>query len=227
MNAFTSRLRWLALPTLALAAGTGFLHWHLAVTSAAACVLGFIFAIPRRAIVLAAVLCSPFALLALVVSTTTWQWPLFGINGAEFGDAALAFPLGFLLGGAAACSLIPYAAARWSRSGVLIALFAWSGGLLVTASTAALAMSLLKKPPKGLFRTPEMEATLRAMHYAQWLEFNGLIANVDYFHYEGHVEMADCADWHSHVYSARIPVDARRDVELQIESSKNSNAERI
>jgi hypothetical protein len=212
MDTPASNLRCLPLLAFALAVGAGFLDWHLAVTVTVAGMLGFALAMPRNAFIVAAVLVSPLALLAMVVSTATWHWSLFGMLPPLPGDAALALPIGLVLAGAAACSLIPYAAARWSRYGIVVSFFSWSCGVLVTVVAAVLAYHLesTKETP---FRSAQTDNAVRAMHYMWWTVYNGLTQEVAHFRYDGTVDMPNCTGMHYYEFSMRIPVESRKQVE--------------
>jgi hypothetical protein len=96
---------------------------------------------------------------------------------------------------------------------MLVALIAWGAGLLVTAYAGSLAISFLMKPIKAPQLDPNRAATLRAMNYSMWLSFNGLTQRALYFHYEGHVHLAECLGLPSSTYQFSVPVDEREQVE--------------
>jgi hypothetical protein len=69
MNALPRSLGWFVLVAFGLVASTAVLHWHIAIMVLIASLFGLALAMPRRPLVVSAVLCSPLALLTLTVST--------------------------------------------------------------------------------------------------------------------------------------------------------------
>lgn len=206
-------LPYLSLAMLAFAAGVGFLHWHLAAVVLVACIMGASLAIPRGGVVVAAIVSCPLVLLALVVSTTTWHGGPFDIFGRLFGDGAVALPVGLLVGGATVCSLVPYAAARWSRCGLPVALLVWAGGLLVTVGAVEFAVSSLIKHYETAFLSAGDAAKIPAGHYAMWLSVNGVTENVLHFSYTGHVDLADCLGLPQYTDKFSISANERKTLE--------------
>ncbi|MDA9483441.1 hypothetical protein XI07_15755 [Bradyrhizobium sp. CCBAU 11445] len=197
---------WLLLVSTAL------LHRHIALAVLVGALFGLVLAMPRRAAVMAAILATPFALLTLVLSTTAWR-PSIVLSG----DFLFVVPVGLLLGGAAICSLLPYAVARWSRISAFQAFGAWLCGLLVSSSAVGLAAPILLSPAPtkegGVFSTPETEATIRSFYYADWLGFNGLTRHVEHFDYEGRIVLNECFALPFVSWSMRIPHKSRMAVE--------------
>ncbi|TBA72911.1 hypothetical protein [Rhizobium ruizarguesonis] len=161
--------------------------------------------------VITAIFATPLALLTLLVSTTTWQPMIFGPESSLF----VTLPVGLLVGGIATCSLLPYAAARWTRLGLFPATASWIAGILVTAACVTAVLPLLYQPLKegGLLMSPELRATARAFHYADWLTFNGLMHPVAHFSYEGTLDFDVCAPSPSSSWTIHIPNESRATVE--------------
>jgi hypothetical protein len=210
MSASASRFWWIVtLLVFALVVSASFLQWHLALMVVVGCLLGTVLATPRRSVVLAAVLLTPLALLALIVSTTTWKATLLLPT-----DATLVLPVGLLVGGAAICSLLPYAVARWSRLPLSRAMLAWIGGLLMMGGAAALTVPfLLAGNP---FSRPAMNAVGRGMNYANWLTYSLQIGPVEYVAYEAHIELTDCEALPQQSWTLRIPAEARKKAEKSL-----------
>jgi hypothetical protein len=191
------RTRWIALFVLVLALSAAALHPHLAITVAAGCLLGLILALTAHSIVAVAIVSCPVMLLAWVASTRSWH----SID-PSLGDAALGAVIGTLLSGAAVCSLIPYAAARWTGTGIFGSVLAWIAGLSITVAVVMTGSNYITISAEQL------------QHYQLWLTYNGILPGTTHFHYQGRVELDRCLGRPaSNSYALIIPTEARNVVE--------------
>ncbi|PDT88893.1 hypothetical protein CO669_17310 [Bradyrhizobium sp. Y36] len=204
MRYFVDRLWWLSVPVLAFAIIAAVLSGNSAIAIVAAALLGIVLATPRYHFLLATMLIAPLTLLALILLVVGTSW---GISSSPLGDAAAAVPLGVLAGGSAVCSLIPYAAARWSRRGLSAALLTWICGTIAIAAAASFATSALERRlPNAPLLGPERAKQVRAMNASMWVTFsNGAV----YFQYDGQVDLPACNGVRSHVHTMQISPEAR------------------
>lgn len=200
MKILLSRTRCIALLILVLAGSVAMLHPHLAITVLAGCVLGAIMALTANSIVVAAVLFCPIALFAWAASA--WQGPALQAVSASAGDDLLSTLIGTMLGGAVVCSLIPYAAARWTGVGLIGSIVAWFCGLLIIAGIVSSGWKYITISPHQM------------QNYSMWLVFNGLLPSTASFQYQGQARLDTCVgviSRHSDLFT--IPADVRKHAE--------------